>query len=104
MYKKLSRIGPISCGLFYALMALLFLIIYAIFVFIMLQMMPNAIPPEFRQIFASPEFTQFILYAVIGALVGGFIVGLLTAIIYNIVAMMTGGIKIKTTELGYDDI
>ena len=37
-------------------------------------------------------------------LLGLFIVGLVLAILYNIVAFITGGIKVRVTDLGYDDI
>lgn len=111
MYKKIARIGPISFGIFYALLTLLTLIIMAVIGAFVLPLIPR---PE-----GSPEFDMFTQIssqlmageglAEIGMGVGimllaTFIIGLIMAILYNIVGMITGGIKVKVSDLGYDDI
>lgn len=114
MYKKLARIGPISCGLFYALMFLFFFLLMLLLSFVLggdvvLQMMMGGMPmPAGEGMPASADVGSMgmmpILYGVGGSLIGGFITGLLTALVYNLIALFTGGIKIKTTDLAYDDI
>jgi len=111
MYKKLARIGPISCGIFYALMSLLMLIVMTLIGMFILPLipMPEGAPPvdifQTLPLLIQSEGGLMALGAVIaGTLISGFIVGLISAILYNIVAMITGGIKVKTHDLGYDDI
>lgn len=114
MYKKLARIGLTSLGLFFAL--LLLLIYLAVIGFgyatenvefvnginapavIILSMagvtLPAVDPMEMN--------VTGIAYGAGLVLVTGFVFGMVVAILYNIVALVTGGIKIKTNDIGYD--
>jgi len=66
--------------------------------------------PEFDMIsnmsaqLASGEGLQALAIGLGGMLLVSFIIGLIFALLYNIVAMITGGIKVRVTDLGYDDI
>ena len=116
MYKKLARIGMISCGVFYALMMLLFYLA-AIGVGVATgnvdlvnsinapsMMALNMVGVELPPVEPTEINMMGIAYGAGLTLVSGFIVGLLSALIYNIVALFTGGIKMKVNDLGYDDI
>ena len=111
MYKKIARIGPISLGIFYALMTLLMLIITAllgVFVLPFLELGESEIPIDafpamlegLKQGQGIVELATFIGFM----LLASFLIGFISAIIYNIVAVITGGIKVRVTDLGYDDI
>ncbi len=111
MYKKIARVGPISFGIFYALLTLLMVIIMALIGAFVLPLMPRAEGvPEFDMIsnmsaqLASGEGLQALAIGLGGMLLVSFIIGLIFALLYNIVAMITGGIKVRVTDLGYDDI
>lgn len=111
MYKKIARVGPISLGIFYALMTLLMLIITAllgVFVLPLLQLDEAEIPidvfPTMLESLKQGQGIQELAIGLGGALLVSFLIGFISAIIYNIVAMFTGGIKVRVTDLGYDDI
>lgn len=116
MYKKLARIGPISCGIFFALMMLFFFLLMIVLGFVFGGDMMSVIMggmggmpmPEGESMPTGGDLgamgAQGLLYGAAGSLIGGFIYGLLIALIYNLIALFTGGIKIKTTDLAYDDI
>lgn len=111
MYKKIARIGPISFGIFYALLTLLMVIIMALVGVFLLPLLPRAEGVPQLDMFAemSAQLTSGDSLMAVGMalgamLVGTFIVGLILAILYNIVAAITGGIKVRVTDLGYDDI
>ena len=111
MYKKIARIGPISLGIFYALTTLLMLIIVSLIGVFALPYLPipeGDVPIDvFTGVFEAAKQGQGIEQLAIGVgilLVGSFLVGFVTAILYNIVAMICGGVKVRVTDLGYDDI
>lgn len=110
MYKKLARVGPISFGIFYAVMTLLVLIIMVVIAAVILPLLPNAdgIPidafaPMIEMVKQGEGIAQLAISLGVMLLIS-FIAGMIFAILYNLVAMVTGGIKIKTRDLGYDDI
>ncbi len=114
MHKKLARIGPISFGIFFALLILLTVIIIGVLGFFVLPMLPTGEGSPVVDIF-QPMVQPFVemsqtqegliqLAISLGfLLLFYFIVGLILAILYNIVAAITGGIKVRVDDL-YDDI
>ena len=111
MYKKIARVGPISFGIFYALTTLLMIIIAALVGAFLLPLLPrqegvpelDIIAQMSSQLF-SGEGLATLGISLGFMLLGSFLIGFIVAIIYNIVAMITGGIKVRVTDLGYDDI
>ena len=110
MYKKIARIGPISFGIFYALLTLLMVIIMALIGAFVLPMIPMAegmpqldmVAVLSEQLMAGEGIAEVAIG--LGMMVlFSFIAGLILAILYNIVAAITGGIKVHVTDL-YDDI
>jgi len=115
MYQKIARVGPISFGIFFALLMFLLLVVIALIGVYLLPMATTGInaPPItiFEEmsapIIAMTESQDGLIQLAISVgfmLLGYFIVGLVLAILYNIVATITGGIKVRVTELGYDDM
>jgi hypothetical protein len=115
MYQKIARVGPISFGIFFALLVFLLMVVCAllgVYVLPMLATGTNTPPITIFQemsgpIMAMTESQDGLIQLAITAgfmLLGLFIVGLVFAILYNIVAFITGGIKVRVTDLGYDDI
>lgn len=113
MYQKIARIGPISFGIFFALLMLLLLIVVAlvgVFLLPMLATEINAPPITIFQEMSAPlmamtESQDGLIQLAISVgflLLGYFIVGLVLAILYNIAAFLTGGIKVKVNEV-YDE-
>jgi len=111
MYKKIARIGPISFGIFYALSTLLVMIIMALVGAFLLPLLPRAEGVPELDVFSEMS-SQLLTGEGLAAaaislgmlLLVSFIIGLIGALLYNIVAMITGGIKVRVTDLGYDDI
>jgi uncharacterized membrane protein len=110
MYKKLARISPISFGIFYAVFTLLMMIVAALVGIFVLPNIPRQPGiPEFdmfesmsAQVLAGEGLVP--LATSIGMVLAmSFVIGVVLAIFYNLVAMVTGGIKVKTHDLGYDD-
>lgn len=111
MYKKLARIGPISFGIFFALLMVLLAIVIAVFGVFVLPLIPMGqnTPPItiFEPIMAMTTSTDGLLQLGMSlgfAFLAYFVIGLVLAILYNIVAAITGGVKVKVHDLGYDDI
>jgi len=119
MHKKLARIGPISLGIFLALLALLAVItvtVLGIFVLpnisigdgVKIDILDSVVAP-YKDLIMTPEgaFNQEGLPQagiMLGfLLLGCFIVGMIVAILYNIVAAITGGIKVRVEDV-FDDI
>lgn len=116
MYKKLARLSPVSLGIFMALLLLLF---YAVAIGIGYAtqnvelvnsvsgpaiMALNVAGVELPPVEPTEMNMMGIAYGAGMMVVVGLVVGILTALIYNIVALFTGGIKMKVNDLGYDDI
>jgi len=115
MYKKLARIGPISCGLFLALLMLIFYLCAVGYGYAMndaefvnginapatiaLSMAGIALPV----VEPSQINVMGIAYGAGLTFVVGLVIGIVVALVYNIVAAITGGIKIQTHDIGYDD-
>lgn len=115
MYQKIARVGPISFGIFFALLIFLLMVVIALVGVYLLPMATTGInaPPItiFQEmsapILAMADSQDGLIQLAISVgfmLLGLFIVGLVLAILYNIVAFVTGGIKVRVSELGYDDI
>jgi len=111
MYKKIARVGPISFGIFYALLTLLVVIILALIGTFLLPLLPRAegvpeldILAQMTSQLATGEGMAAIAIGLGSLLLGTFIIGLIFAVLYNIVAAITGGIKVRVTDLDYDDI
>lgn len=111
MYKKVARVGPISFGIFYALFVLLMLIILALAGAFLLPLLPigeAGVPIDgFTTILDDLKQGQGLAEVGITLgfiLLGSFLTGFIFAILYNIVALFTGGIKVRVTDLDYDDI
>jgi len=113
MYKKLARIGPISFGIFFALLSLLMIILVAVLGIFILPNIPVGDGPEitaldpllapFLELTQTQEGLIQLAISIGFLLLGYFIVGLVMAILYNIVATITGGIKVRVEDI-YDDI
>lgn len=110
MYKKIARIGPISFGIFYALLTLLMVIIMALIGMFVLPMIPMAEGMPQLDMFSgmSEQLMAGENLAAVGMSLGmmvlfSFVAGLILAILYNIVAAITGGVKVRVTDI-YDDI
>lgn len=111
MYKKIARVGPISFGIFYALITLLMVIIMALIGAFLLPFLPlgeAGVPVDgFAVVLEGLKQGQGLAQMAIGLgvmLLISFLIGFIFAILYNIVAMITGGVKVRVTDLGYDDI
>ncbi len=111
MYQKIARVGPISFGIFFALLMLLLIVVVTLIGIFVLPMLPTGVnaPPLtiFEPIMAMAETQDGLIQLAISVgfmLLGYFVVGLVLAILYNIAAFLTGGIKVKVHDLGYDDI
>jgi len=111
MYKKIARVGPISFGIFYALLTLLMVIIMALVAAFLLPLIPRAegvpeldVLTEMTSQLATGEGLTALAISLGLMLLFTFVIGLIFGILYNIVAMITGGIKVRVTDLGYDDI
>lgn len=115
MNKKLVWIGPISSAFFFALLLLIFYLGAVGYGFAMddaefvnginapatiaLSMAGVVLPA----VDPSQINLMGIAYGAGMTVALGLVVGLVIALVYNIVAAVTGGIKIKTHDLGYDD-
>jgi len=116
MYKKLARLSPVSLGLFMALLLLLF---YAVAIGVgyatqnvelvnsiagptMIAL--NAAGVELPPVEPTEMNMMGIAYGAGMTLIVGLVMGIVVALLYNIVALFTGGIKMKVNDLGYDDI
>ena len=113
MYQKIARIGPISFGFFIALFVLLTVIVIALFgtfVLPMISMGENApsitifqTASEYAMAMTASQDGMIQLAISVGFfLLGCFIIGLVLAILYNLTAFLTGGIKVKVQEV-YDE-
>ncbi len=114
MHKKLARIGPISFGIFFALLILLVVVIVGLLGFFVLPMLPagegatvvDTFQPMVQPFVEMAQTQEGLIQLAISLgflLLFYFIVGLVLAILYNIVAAITGGIKVRVEDL-YDDI
>jgi len=110
MYKKIARIGPISFGIFYALLTLLMVIIMGLIGAFVLPMIPVAEGMPQLDMFAemssqlmSGEGLAAVAISLGLMVVFSFIAGVILAILLNIVGAITGGVKVRVTDL-YDDL
>lgn len=108
MYQRLTRIGPLSFGLLYGLATA---IMFLIFGLIGLAFGPGMmmIPPEMaaegmgRGMMMGGGGIVGVLLGVLMGFVVGLIFGILGAVIYNLVASVTGGVKVQFDEMYGDD-
>jgi hypothetical protein len=93
MIKRISRIAPLQCGI--VLMALYgFLSLIAVpFILIGVLVSPNSHNNAGAGILVGLAILVPIMYAVLG-----FLAGVISAAIYNLVAKLTGGIEFTVTD------
>jgi hypothetical protein len=115
MYKKLAAIGPISCGIFLALLMLIFYLCAVGYGYAMNDVeFVNGINAPATIALSMAGITLPVVdpsqINVMGIAYGaglvfavGLVIGIVIALVYNIVAAITGGIKVKTHDIGYDD-
>ena len=106
MYQRLTRIGPLSFGLLYGIATALFFLIFGLIGLLVGPNMP--IPPEMAEQGMGPGMMAGggVVGVLIGSLIGfvlGMVMGVLGAIIYNMVASVTGGIKMRFEGMDGDD-
>lgn len=116
MHRKLARVGVLSLGLFYALFLPLSTIVVGLIMAFVLPLIPgleqglpipgadpNAPPLELGTMFRAmlaPEALMGLGLSLLAMAIVGFVLGVLTAIVYNLVALITGGIRVRVRDLG----
>ena len=101
---KVKRIGVLSLGMYfmilYLIIGFIFSIIYAYVISSLISLFSpaaGAIVGVISGIIAVPVIT-------IGFGVLGFISGVLTAVLYNLISRLTGGVEIKVREIEQQEV
>jgi hypothetical protein len=96
---RLKNINPVQCGIVVAVMEGLISLVFVIFAIPISMMAQSALHPSTF----SPILLIFfpVIYAVLG-----FLIGVITAWIYNVVAGFTGGIELRfeSTQAGVPEL
>ena len=114
MYKKLAGVSPVSFGVFFAFFMLLTVIVIALIGYFILPSISASdgapgitiMQPVLDPVVEMTQTADGLIQLAISAgfmLLGYFVIGVLLAILYNITALFTGGIKIHVEERGYYD-
>jgi hypothetical protein len=100
MTKRLTRVAPLQLGVvfaaFYALLSLI-VVPFVLIALVVAPSIPNAQHQAVALSVGMGVFMVVLLPIVYGVM--GFLFGLLAAVIYNLVAKMTGGVEITTVEV-----
>ncbi|MDP9017939.1 MAG: hypothetical protein M3N19_06445 [Candidatus Eremiobacteraeota bacterium] len=96
MPTRLKNINPVQCGIvlavMYAFLGIIFVVLMAPFMALIATMGINTGNPA-----SSMGFAGLLVFPIIYGVLG-FISGLLSAFIYNLVAGWTGGVEITLTQ------
>ena len=100
MIKRLTHISPLQCGI---VLAALYLCLSLLFIpFLLLGMFVAAHNPQMTAQSGNPFASLGLVFVVIVPIFYtaiGFIGGVIAALIYNLIAKMTGGIEFTTTPV-----
>ncbi len=96
---EIKSIAPIRCGIVLAVLYALLGLIEALFLIPIMSLTPsegqNALPPGMRAMFGVGGLILIPLFAAIA----GFIGGIISALVYNLVARWTGGLEVRIEQV-----
>ena len=100
MKKRLANIDPLQCGI--VLAALYFCLSLLFIPFFLLMSVVAAHNPQFAQQSGNPMASLGLVFVVLVPVfytILGFIGGVIAALVYNLIAKLTGGLEFTTVDM-----
>ncbi len=92
MVTRLRNVNPIQCAIVSAILYAFFGVVAALFLAPIMSIMTSHMPPGIN-VAPVPSMSSLIFLPIVYAVLG-FIGGIITAFLYNLVARWTGGIEV----------
>ncbi len=100
MKKRLANVSPLQCGI--VLAALYFCLSLLFIPFLLLAAVVSAHNPQITQQQGNPFASLGLVFVILVPVfytIAGFIGGVIAALVYNLIAKMTGGLEFTTVDV-----